>query len=90
MRSATKENPETSRITLGLLDAVEQDRSQRRLASASRLLPYYLTPQWLTIVTDVMNAQATCETAFPPLGFKHVLVPELLRVRMREQGGAAK
>ncbi len=46
MRSASEENPETSRITLGLLDAVEQDRS------AGRSLHYYLTPGWLTI-TDV-------------------------------------
>ncbi len=70
MRSATEENPETSRIMLGLLGAVEQDRvhSHRRLASAGRSLPYHLTPRWLTI-TDV---------------------PGRLRVRIREQGGAAK
>jgi DNA-binding MarR family transcriptional regulator len=41
-------------------------------------------------VTDVANARATSETAIARFGHERVLVPELLRVRIRQQGGAAE
>ncbi len=42
------------------------------------------------MVTDFKNARATCESAIERLGLERVLVPELLRVRIRQQGGAAE
>ncbi|HZT24510.1 MAG TPA: winged helix-turn-helix transcriptional regulator [Pseudolabrys sp.] len=42
------------------------------------------------LITDVANARATCEAAAARFGFERVLVPELLRVRIRQQGGAAE
>jgi DNA-binding MarR family transcriptional regulator len=42
------------------------------------------------LVTDVVNARATCEAVIARFGRDRVLVPELLRVRIREQGGAAE
>ncbi len=37
------------------------------------------------LITDVNNARATCETAIARFGVDRVLVPELLRVRIRQQ-----
>ncbi len=42
------------------------------------------------LITDVNNARATCEDAASRYGLERVLVPELLRVRMREKDGAAE
>lgn len=42
------------------------------------------------LITDVNNARATCEAAVARFGAESVLVPELLRVRIRQEGGAAK
>jgi DNA-binding MarR family transcriptional regulator len=42
------------------------------------------------LITDVLDARATCETAIARYGLDRVLVPELLRVRIRQQGGAAE
>lgn len=42
------------------------------------------------LITDVNNARATCEEAVARFGLSRVLVPELLRVRIRQQGGAAE
>jgi DNA-binding MarR family transcriptional regulator len=42
------------------------------------------------LITDVNNARASCELAIEMLGMDRVLVPELLRVRIRQQGGAAE
>jgi pimeloyl-ACP methyl ester carboxylesterase len=42
------------------------------------------------LITDVNNARATCEAAVARFGLSRVLVPELLRVRIRQQGGAAE
>jgi len=42
------------------------------------------------LITDVTNARATCEAAIARFGTERVLVPELLRVRIRQQGGVAE
>ena len=42
------------------------------------------------LVTDFKNVRATCEEAIMRFGLERVLVPELLRVRIRQQGGAAE
>jgi DNA-binding MarR family transcriptional regulator len=42
------------------------------------------------LITDVINARATSEAAIARYGVGRVLVPELLRVRIRQQGGAAE
>ena len=42
------------------------------------------------LITDVNNARASCELAIERLGIDRVLVPELLRVRIRQQGGVAE
>jgi len=42
------------------------------------------------LITDVNNARASCELAIEKFGLDRVLVPELLRVRIRQQGGAAE
>ena len=42
------------------------------------------------LITDMTNARATCESVVARYGFERVLVPELLRVRIRQQGGAAE
>lgn len=42
------------------------------------------------LVTDVINARGTSEAAIARFGAGRVLVPELLRVRIRQQGGAAE
>ena len=44
----------------------------------------------VALVTDVRSAHATTEAAIARLGLERVLVPEILRVRIREQGGAVK
>jgi DNA-binding MarR family transcriptional regulator len=41
-------------------------------------------------ITDVADARATCEAAIARFGRERVLVPALLRVRIRQQGGAAE
>jgi DNA-binding MarR family transcriptional regulator len=41
-------------------------------------------------VTDLRSARATCEAAIARFGLERVLVPDLLRVRIRQQGGAAE
>jgi len=42
------------------------------------------------LITDVINARETCEAAVARYGLDRVLVPDLLRVRIRQQGGAAE
>jgi hypothetical protein len=42
------------------------------------------------LVTDVRNARTSCEAAIKRLGIERVLVPELLRVRINQQGGVAE
>jgi DNA-binding MarR family transcriptional regulator len=42
------------------------------------------------LITDVKNARSSCEVAMQRLGAERVLVPELLRVRIRQQGGTAE
>jgi DNA-binding MarR family transcriptional regulator len=42
------------------------------------------------LITDLINARATSEAAIARYGVGRVLVPELLRVRIRQQGGAAE
>ena len=42
------------------------------------------------LITDVNNARATSEAAVARFGFARVLVPDLLRVRIRQQGEAAE
>ena len=42
------------------------------------------------LITDLRNARASSEAAIARLGLEHVLVPELLRVRIRQEGGAAE
>jgi DNA-binding MarR family transcriptional regulator len=42
------------------------------------------------LVTDVVNARATCDAVIARFGLDRVLVPELLRVTTRQQGGAAE
>ena len=41
------------------------------------------------LITDVSNARQACETAVASFGIDRVLVPELLRVRIRQESGAA-
>ena len=41
------------------------------------------------LITDVSDARKTCEEAVARFGIDRVLVPELLRVRIRQEGGAA-
>jgi DNA-binding MarR family transcriptional regulator len=42
------------------------------------------------LITDVNNARTTSEAAIVRFGIQRVLVPELLRVRIRQEGGAAE
>lgn len=42
------------------------------------------------LITDVNDARSTSEAAIARYGLDRVLVPELLRVRIRQQGGAAE
>ena len=42
------------------------------------------------LITDVRNSRVSSESAVARLGFERVLVPELLRVRIRQQGGVAE
>jgi DNA-binding MarR family transcriptional regulator len=41
------------------------------------------------LITDLRNPRATCDEAIEWLGIKRVLVPDLLRVRIRRQDGVA-
>jgi len=41
------------------------------------------------LITDVSNARKTCKEAVARFGIDRVLVPELLRIRIRQEGGAA-
>jgi len=42
------------------------------------------------LITDFRNARPTCEAAIERLGVERVLVPDMLRVRIRRQGGAVE
>jgi DNA-binding MarR family transcriptional regulator len=42
------------------------------------------------LITDFKNARSTCEAAIERHGIERVLVPDLLRVRIRQQGGVAE
>lgn len=42
------------------------------------------------LITDVNNAREACEAAVAHFGVERVLVPGLLRVRIRQQGGTAE
>jgi DNA-binding MarR family transcriptional regulator len=42
------------------------------------------------LITDASNARQTCEAAVALFGIDRVLVPELLRVRIHQEGGAAE
>jgi DNA-binding MarR family transcriptional regulator len=42
------------------------------------------------LITNQTNARETCETAIARFGIDRVLVPDLLRVRIRQEGGAAE
>jgi DNA-binding MarR family transcriptional regulator len=42
------------------------------------------------LITDFKNARSTCEEAIARFGIERVMVPVLLRVRIRQQGGAAE
>jgi DNA-binding MarR family transcriptional regulator len=42
------------------------------------------------LITNVLDARAVCEAAIARYGADRVLVPDLLRVRIREQGGTAE
>jgi DNA-binding MarR family transcriptional regulator len=42
------------------------------------------------LITDVINARETSEAAIARYGVGRVLIPDLLRVRIRQQGGAAE
>jgi len=47
-------------------------------------------PYDAVLVTDFKAARATSEAAIERLGLERVLIPELLRVHIRQQGGAAE
>jgi len=40
------------------------------------------------LITDVKNARETCEAAIARYGIERVLFPELLRVRIRQDGAS--
>jgi hypothetical protein len=42
------------------------------------------------LITDVLTPQRTYEAAVARLGIDRVLVPDLLRIRMRQKGDAVK
>ena len=42
------------------------------------------------LITDVLKPHETCEAAIARFGAERVLVPDLLRVRMRQKNGSAK
>jgi hypothetical protein len=42
------------------------------------------------LITDVLSPGATCEAAIARFGVDRVLVPDLLRIRMRQKGGEGK
>lgn len=42
------------------------------------------------LITDVKNSRSSSEAAVARLGMERVLVPDLLRVRIRQQGGAGE
>jgi DNA-binding MarR family transcriptional regulator len=48
------------------------------------------TPFDCVLITDVSNARAACALAVAHYGIEHVLVPELLRVRIGQQSGVVE
>jgi DNA-binding MarR family transcriptional regulator len=42
------------------------------------------------LITDVLSPRETCEVAIARFGVDRVLVPDLLRIRMRQKGGEGK
>jgi DNA-binding MarR family transcriptional regulator len=42
------------------------------------------------LITDLRNSRSSCEAAIERLGIERVLVPELLRVRIRQQDGVGE
>jgi DNA-binding MarR family transcriptional regulator len=74
---------------VGLVDA-NTDAEQFIGAPVFKDIDVVGVPFDAVLITDVKNARASCEAAIERLGTERVLVPDLLRVRIRQQGGAAE
>lgn len=75
-----------------IVGVVQKDAAADRFVGAS-VFPDFDTvsePFDCLLITEVNNARATCEAVVARFGLNRVLVPELLRVRIRQQGGAAE
>lgn len=86
---------------IAALCAIEQGIGIAGLVDEAMEGPFIGSPVFKTIdgvdaafdavlVTDVRNARATSEGAIARLGLDRVLVPDILRVRLRQEGGAAE
>jgi len=74
---------------VGLVDA-ETDAEQFIGAPVFKELDMVGIEFDAVLIADLKNARATCEAAIERLSLDRVLVPDLLRVRIRQQGGAAE
>jgi len=75
-----------------IIGVVQVGAAQRRFIGLPVFPNFDAVPGWFdsVMITDVNDARATCEAAIARHGINCVLVPELLRVRIRQTGGAAQ
>jgi DNA-binding MarR family transcriptional regulator len=75
-----------------IVGVVQEDAASDRFIGLPVFADFDAVPEPFDflLITDVNNARATCEAVVARFGLGRVLVPELLRVRIQEQGGAAE
>jgi len=77
---------------IGIVGLVQSSAAQERFIGIPVFADYdaISSPFDCVLITDLGNARQTCETAVDRFGIDRVLVPGLLRVRIRQQGGVAE
>lgn len=77
---------------LRIVGVVQEDAASDRFVGAAVFPDFDAVsePFDALLITDLTDARATCEAVVARFGLSRVLVPELLRVRIRQQGGAAE
>jgi DNA-binding MarR family transcriptional regulator len=73
----------------GLVDA-DTDAKQFISAPVFESVDAIDVPFDAALIADLKNPRSICEEAIERLGIERVLVPDLLRVRIRQQGGVAE
>ena len=78
--------------TVNIIGLLEGSATQKQFVGLPVFLSFNSIPAPFdaVLITDVKNARETCKAAINRFGIERVLVPELLRVRILQLGGAAE